>query len=312
MEMQKTEKDLDLLIIGGGTAGLTAGIYASRLKLDTLILEDEIMGGQIKDAYVVENYPGFMSVKGSDLTDIMAEQAKFAGAKIDEFDNIKSIKLSDNEKIIETYSFIYKPKALIIAAGAKKRPLPIPEEPKFLGKGIHYCELCEGHLYEGKHIVVVGGGNSAIGASLVLAKYASKLTIIHQFDSFNADKKTVDKLLQNDRVEVIWNSEIISASGDNFLDKIIVEDKKNLLRSEISCNAVFVYIGQEPRTDMYKEFLNVDRYGNIVAGETCETNIKGVYAAGDVRTKEFRQLTTATSDGTVAALMAEQYIKDLN
>ena len=310
--MQKTEKDLDLLIIGGGTAGLTAGIYASRLKLDTLILEDEIMGGQIKDAYVVENYPGFMSVKGSDLTDIMAEQAKFAGAKIDEFDNIKSIKLSDNEKIIETYSFIYKPKALIIAAGAKKRPLPIPEEPKFLGKGIHYCELCDGHLYEGKHIVVVGGGNSAIGASLVLAKYASKLTIIHQFDSFNADKKTVDKLLQNDRVEVIWNSEIISASGDNFLDKIIVEDKKNLLRSEISCNAVFVYIGQEPRTDMYKEFLDVDRYGNIVAGETCETNIKGVYAAGDVRTKEFRQLTTATSDGTVAALMAEQYIKDLN
>lgn len=310
--MQKTEKDLDLLIIGGGTAGLTAGIYASRLKLDTLILEDEIMGGQIKDAYVVENYPGFMSVKGSDLTDIMAEQAKFAGAKIDEFDNIKSIKLSDNEKIIETLSFIYKPKALIIAAGAKKRPLPIPEEPKFLGKGIHYCELCDGHLYEGKHIVVVGGGNSAIGASLVLAKYASKLTIIHQFDSFNADKKTVDKLLQNDRVEVIWNSEIISASGDNFLDKIIVEDKKNLLRSEISCNAVFVYIGQEPRTDMYKEFLNVDRYGNIVAGETCETNIKGVYAAGDVRTKEFRQLTTATSDGTVAALMAEQYIKDLN
>jgi len=312
MEMQKTEKDLDLLIIGGGTAGLTAGIYASRLKLDTLILEDEIMGGQIKDAYVVENYPGFMSVKGSDLTDIMAEQAKFAGAKIDEFDNIKSIKLSDNEKIIETYSFIYKPKALIIAAGAKKRPLPIPEEPKFLGKGIHYCELCDGHLYEGKHIVVVGGGNSAIGASLVLAKYASKLTIIHQFDSFNADKKTVDKLLQNDRVEVIWNAEIISASGDNFLDKIIVEDKKNLLRSEISCNAVFVYIGQEPRTDMYKEFLDVDRYGNIVAGETCETNIKGVYAAGDVRTKEFRQLTTATSDGTVAALMAEQYIKDLN
>ena len=310
--MQKTEKDLDLLIIGGGTAGLTAGIYASRLKLDTLILEDEIMGGQIKDAYVVENYPGFMSVKGSDLTDIMAEQAKFAGAKIDEFDNIKSIKLSDNEKIIETYSFIYKPKALIIAAGAKKRPLPIPEEPKFLGKGIHYCELCDGHLYEGKHIVVVGGGNSAIGASLVLAKYASKLTIIHQFDIFNADKKTVDKLLQNDRVEVIWNSEIISASGDNFLDKIIVEDKKNLLRSEISCNAVFVYIGQEPRTDMYKEFLDVDRYGNIVAGETCETNIKGVYAAGDVRTKEFRQLTTATSDGTVAALMAEQYIKDLN
>ena len=310
--MQKTEKDLDLLIIGGGTAGLTAGIYASRLKLDTLILEDEIMGGQIKDAYVVENYPGFMSVKGSDLTDIMAEQAKFAGAKIDEFDNIKSIKLSDDEKIVETLSFIYKPKALIIAAGAKKRPLPILEEPKFLGKGIHYCELCDGHLYEGKHIVVVGGGNSAIGASLVLAKYASKLTIIHQFDSFNADKKTVDKLLQNDRVEVIWNSEIISASGDNFLDKIIVEDKKNLLRSEISCNAVFVYIGQEPRTDMYKEFLDVDRYGNIVAGETCETNIKGVYAAGDVRTKEFRQLTTATSDGTVSALMAEQYIKDLN
>lgn len=310
--MNKPEKELDLLIIGGGTAGLTAGIYASRLKLNTLILEDEILGGQIKDAYVVENYPGFMSIKGSDLIDIMQQQALSAGAIIDEFDSIKSLKLSDEEKTIETLSYIYKTKSVIIAAGAKKRPLPIPEEKKYLGKGIHYCELCDGHLYEGKHIVVVGGGNSAIGAALVLTKYASKLTIVHQFDTFNADKKTVDKLLKNEKVEVIWNSEIISAIGEDKVEKILIENKKTNEKHELSCQAVFVYIGQVPRTELYKEFLNIDKFGNIIAGENCETGVKGVYAAGDVRAKEFRQLTTAASDGTIAALMAEKYIKDLD
>lgn len=310
--MNKPEIEKDLVIIGAGTAGLTAGIYASRLKLSTLILEDEIVGGQINDAYEVENYPGFMKVKGSDLTDIMKEQAIYAGAEIDEFDSIKKVNLADEFKIIETDSYRYKAKSVIVAAGAKKRPLPIPEEKKYLSKGIHYCELCDGHMYEGKHIVVVGGGNSAIGAALVLLKYASKLTIIHQFDSFNADKKTVDKFLANEKVEVIWNTEVRHGFGDKNLEKIEIENLLTKDKSMIDVDAMFVYIGHTPRTDMYKEFLEVDNYGNLLANEDCETKIKGVYAAGDVRAKKFRQLTTATSDGTIAALMAEEYIKNLN
>lgn len=310
--MSKPIIDKDLIIIGAGAAGLTAGIYSSRLKLSTLILEDEIIGGQINDAYLVENYPGFMSVKGSDLTSVMKEQALYAGAIVDEFDSIKSVSFSNEQKIIETDSYKYNAKSVIIAAGAKKRALPIPEEKKFLSKGIHYCELCDGHMYEGKHIVVVGGGNSAIGAALVLLKYASKLTIVHQFDTFNADKKTVDKLLEDKKVEIIWNSEVRHGFGEKKLEKIEIENLETKEKQLIDVDAVFVYIGHTPRTELYKEFLDVDNYGNILTNENCETKIDGIFAAGDVRAKRFRQLTTATSDGTIAALMAEEYLKNLN
>lgn len=310
--MSKPIIDKDLIIIGAGAAGLTAGIYSSRLKLSTLILEDEIIGGQINDAYLVENYPGFMSVKGSDLTSVMKEQALYAGAIVDEFDSIKSVSFSNEQKIIETDSYKYNAKSVIIAAGAKKRALPIPEEKKYLSKGIHYCELCDGHMYEGKHIVVVGGGNSAIGAALVLLKYASKLTIVHQFDTFNADKKTVDKLLEDKKVEIIWNSEVRHGFGEKKLEKIEIENLETKEKQLIDVDAVFVYIGHTPRTELYKEFLDVDNYGNILTNENCETKIDGIFAAGDVRAKRFRQLTTATSDGTIAALMAEEYLKNLN
>ncbi len=306
--MIKKEKKLDLLIIGSGPAGLTAAIYAARLKLKTLILEDELVGGQIKDAYTVENYPGFISISGSDLIDKIQNQAINYGVEIDEFDKIVSVKLTNNEKIIETKSYIYKPKAVIIAAGAKKRELPISEEKNFHGKGIHYCELCDGHLYEGKHIAVVGGGNSAVQAANFLSKYAKKITLIHKRNYLRADKKNQQELFDNKKVEILWNSKIQHAIGDNKLEAVLIENEKETYKLDL--DGIFVYIGVAPRTDLYKDYLNLNSSGNIEASETCETNIKGVFAAGDVRTKPFRQLTTAVSDGTTAALMAEKYIKN--
>lgn len=306
--MNKKEKELDLLIIGAGPAGLTAGLYAARLKLDTLIIEDELVGGQIRDAYVVENYPGFSKIGGSELTEKMQKQSKLAGAVIDEFDRVLSVRLTDDEKVIETENYLYKPKAVIIASGAKRRELPIPEEKQFRGNGIHYCEICDGHLYEGKHVGVIGGGSSAVGAADFLAKYAAKVTLIHRSGELRADKKSQEELFANEKVEVLWDSEVKQVLGGERLEAVVLENPKSKERREIKLDGIFVYIGSVPRTEIYKEYVDIDEYGNIVAGETCETKVQGVFVAGDVRKKLIRQLTTAVSDGTVAALMAEKYI----
>lgn len=310
--MNKPNKVIDVLIIGSGPAGLTAGIYASRLKFSTLILEDEIIGGQIRNAYKIENYPGFINISGIDLIKNIQEQAIASGCIIDEFDKILSVKLTNDKKIIETQSYIYNAKTVIIASGAKRRQLPIPEENNFHGKGIHYCELCDGHMYEGKHIAIIGGGNSALLAVKFLSMYAQKITIIQQFDYFQAEKKIQEETFNNPKVNIIWNSEVKHAIGDNKLSKIVIENIQTNTTSELSVDGIFVYIGFIPSTELYKDYIALDEFGNILADETTKTNVEGVFAAGDVRSKLFRQLTTATADGTVAALMAEKFINKIN
>lgn len=306
--MSKEEKKLDLIIIGAGPAGLTAAIYASRLKLDMLLLEDALIGGQIKETYIVENYPGFTKISGSDLADKIQNQAENLGAKIDEFDNIISVKLTDDEKIIETEKYIYKPEAVIIATGAKHRELPVPEEGKFHGNGIHYCELCDGQMYDGREIVVVGGGNSAVEAAIFLSRYATKITIIHQFDYLQAEKATQEELFRDSKINIIWDSEIRNVFGEGKVQGVVIENIKTKEVSKLNTDGIFVYIGLIPKTDMFKDYIKLNQWGYIEAGESTETNIKGVFAAGDVRTKMFRQLTTAVSDGTVASLMVEKYL----
>ncbi|AJA49848.1 34.2 kDa protein in rubredoxin operon [Clostridium pasteurianum DSM 525 = ATCC 6013] len=304
----KEEKQLDLVIIGAGPAGLTAAIYAIRAKLNTLVLENELVGGQIRETYTVENFPGFNVISGADLADKMEEHAASIGVNIDQFSNIEKIKLSDDEKIIETEDVIYKVKALIIATGAKSRRLPIPEEEKLHGKVIHYCELCDGALYQGKDLVVVGGGNSAVEAAIFLTKYARNITIVHQFDYLQAQKYSQDELFKHKNVKIIWDSEIRNIVGENEIEKIVVENVKTKQKTELKADGVFVYIGYEPKTELFKDSININKWGYIETDENMETNIKGVFAAGDVRSKLIRQLTTAVSDGTVAALMAEKYI----
>lgn len=307
----KTEKKLDLIIIGAGPAGLTAGIYASRSNLDLMILENELVGGQIRESPWIENFPGFTSISGSDLADKMQDHAVKSGAKIDEFGNIISIKLTDTEKIIETEDVIYKPKAVIIATGSKSRPLPVPEESILHGKCIHYCELCDGPMYDGKDLVVVGGGNSAINAAIFLTKHAKNITLVHHSANLKAEKITVNKLFENKNVKLMLNTEIKHVLGENSIKDILFQNTETGENGSLKADGIFVYIGTKPTTALFKDSINLTSSGHIKTNENLETNIKGVFAAGDVRYKDIRQLTTAVNDGSIAALMAEKYINGL-
>jgi thioredoxin reductase (NADPH) len=308
--MKKPEKTLDVLIIGAGVAGLTAGIYAARFKLTTLILEDELIGGQIKDAYVVENYPGFDQIKGSDLTERMQEQALRTGVMLDEFDQIVTVNLTAQAKIVETKTTIYRPTAVIISAGMKRRELPVPQEGRLRGRGIHYCQLCDGHFYNGKTVAIVGGGNGAVSAANFLDKYANQIYLIHQLSDLTADDLTARaKMFKNPKITYLPNTKVLAASGDQALTALTLENITTGETIELPLDGVFVQIGSTPNTALYKNQITLDDFGYIVADETCYTNVPGVYAAGDIRTKAFRQLTTAVSDGTVAALQAEKYVQ---
>ncbi|WP_026888024.1 thioredoxin-disulfide reductase [Clostridium beijerinckii] len=306
--MDKEKKELDLVIIGGGPAGLTAAMYAGRAKLNTLLLENELVGGQVRNSYTIENYPGFKSISGGDLADIFQEQARNLGANIDEFDSIEKIYISDDEKIIETESYVYQPKAVIIATGAAPRKLPIPQEERFSGRGIHYCAICDGALYQGKKVAVVGGGNSALEESIFLTRFAEKVYLVRRYDYFKGEQSLIDEVFNNPKIDVLLNKDLIGANGKEFLESVIIKDTKTQETSNLDVNAVFGYIGTEPRTKEIKDYINLNEQGYIITDEELQTNIQGVYAAGDVREKKYRQITTAVSDGTIALLNAEKYI----
>lgn len=306
--MVKEIKELDLIIIGGGPAGLTAAVYAGRAKLNTLLLENKILGGQVRNSFTIENYPGFKSIQGGKLADLFQEQAAEFGAVIDEFDLIEKIDLSEEEKVIETETFIYKPKAVIIATGAIPRKLPIKGEKNFAGRGIHYCAVCDGAMYEGKNIAVVGGGNAALEEALFLTKFAEKVYLIRRYNYFKGEQSVIDEVFNHPKIEVVLNEDVIEAKGQDFLNSVVLKNTLDGIISELKVDAVFGYIGTEPKTEEVKKYLNLNEQGYIITNEDMETNIKGVYAAGDVREKKYRQITTAVSDGTIALLNAEKYI----
>ncbi|MCT8978603.1 thioredoxin-disulfide reductase [Clostridium sp. CX1] len=306
--MTKEIKELDLMIIGGGPAGLTAAIYAARAKMNMVLLESQMLGGQVRTSFTIENYPGFKTVKGDELSDLMAEQAKELGASMEKFSQITNVTLSDDEKVVETKKYTYKPKVLIISTGATPKKLPIPNEEKFSSKGVHYCAVCDGAIYEGSVVAVVGGGNSALEEALFLTKFASKVIMIRRKDFFKGEKSTIDEVLNHPKVEVMYNWDLVNVDGEQFVEKAFVKNTQTGEEKEIAVSAVFGYIGTEPKTELFKEYLKLTAGGYIIADENMQTNIKGVYAAGDVREKVFRQITTAVSDGTIAALAAEKYI----
>lgn len=309
--MSKNIKEIDLIIIGAGPAGITASIYASRAKLNSLLLEEAIIGGQVRNSYSIENYPGFKKTSGIELSDLMYEQALSLGSKIDEFDMIEKVQLTDNEKIVETNSYIYKTKAVIIATGAEPKKLPIPNEQKYSGKGVHYCAVCDGAMYEGKIVGVVGGGNSALEEAVFLSRFAKKVLIIRRHDYFNGEKKLLDEVEANPKIEIMYNWDLVDVNGDNFMTSAKIKNTKTEEEKEIELDAVFGYIGTEPKTSLFKDYIELSKSGYIITDEDMRTNVKGVYAAGDVRDKKYRQITTAVSDGTIAALDAEKYIVDV-
>ena len=306
--MSKEVKFKELIIIGGGPAGLTSAIYARRAKLDMLLLEDQIVGGQVRNSYTIENYPGFKTVSGGELADLMQGQAEELGAEIDEFDMVERVDFSGDLKIIETNNYIYKTNAVILSTGATPRKLPIENEAKFSGKGVHYCAVCDGAMYDGKIIGVVGGGNSALEEALFLTKFASKVVLIRRYDYFKGEKSTLDEVKSNPKIEILYNEDLVNVIGDKFVEKAIIKNTKTEEVREIPMDAVFGYIGTQPKTDHFKEYINLTDNGYIKTDELMRTNIPGVFAAGDVREKEYRQITTAVADGTIAALEAEKYI----
>ncbi|RUT53196.1 thioredoxin-disulfide reductase [Clostridium botulinum] len=308
--MNKKNKNLDLMIIGAGPAGLSAAIYAARAKLNMILIENGIIGGQVRSSYTVENYPGFKKIEGNRLADLMQEQATDLGATIDEFDMVEKIQLNNNEKIVETSEYIYKPTVLIISTGAAARKLPIPSEGKFSGKGIHYCAICDGAMYEGKTVGVIGGGNAALEEALFLTKFASKVYMIRRYDYFKGEKATLEEVENNSKIEILYNWDLVDVYGSNFIDKALIKNVKTKEEKELKLDGIFGFIGSEPKTELFKEYISLTPKGYIKTNENMETNIKGVYAAGDVREKQFRQITTAVADGTIAALAAEKYIME--
>ena len=307
--MSKQVKDIDMIVVGSGPAGLATAIYAARANISVLVLEDKYIGGQVKTTYAIENYPGFKTITGEELASRMQEQAEDAGAEIEEFDSIISMDLKDDEKIVETEDFIYKPKVVVIATGAGPTLLPISNEQKFSGKGVHYCAVCDGAMYKDEVVGIVGGGNSAQKEALYLSTLAKKVYVIRRKDFFHGEKSVIERMLSNDKIEVLYNWDLVDVEGENLVNRALIKNVKTGEEKELELQAIFSSIGRTPRTELVKEQVKVNEYGYIEVDKRKRTNIEGVYAIGDVTNTEFRQITTAVSDGTIAALDAAEYIE---
>jgi thioredoxin reductase (NADPH) len=299
----------DLIIIGGGPAGLTAGIYGSRAKLKTLILNEGTAGGQLVLTHEIANYPGIESTSGYMLGSIMAKQAQNFGCTIKSNVRITGLSLNGENKQVEVNGKdLYSAEAIILSPGGKSRTLGVPGEVELKGKGISYCATCDGDFFQDKNIIVVGGGNSALEEAVSLTKYASKVTIVHQFDHFQAFPHAVAEVEQNVKIDFVLNSKITEFIGEERLSGVKLENTVSGISEEREIDGVFIFIGYTPNTEFLEGKIALNTWGEIKVSEELQTNIPGVYAAGDCIPKKIRQVTTAVSDGTIAALSAADYI----
>lgn len=293
---------LDVVIIGAGTAGMSAGIYAARSGKTALILEKKAYGGQIINTPNVENYPGIKSISGFAFATGLYEQVTALGVKV-AFEEAVSIEDCGDYKVVNTNENSYETKAVIIATGAKNRQLGIDREEQFTGAGISYCATCDGAFFRGRDVAVIGGGNTAVEDALFLSNYCNKVYVILRRDVFRADPKDVEILKDKENVEFIYNSNIAKIHGENTVDGIELKDKEGK-ETFLKVQGIFVAIGQVPDNQSFQSLISIDDAGYVIASEDCKTNVEGIYTAGDCRTKSVRQLTTAASDGAVAALAA--------
>ena len=298
----------DVLILGGGPAGYSAALYTARAGLDTLVIEKICPGGQMATTDIIDNYPGFdAGVDGIELGMKMAAGAERFGAK-SAYAEITEVDLAPAVKRIVTTDGVYLGKTVIIATGASPRPLGLEGEQGLIGRGVHYCAHCDGRFYKGKTVMVVGGGNSAASDALYLSGLAQKVIVVHRRDTLRATKIYHAPLMRAENVEFYWNSKISGLIADMRLGAVKVTDLASGQEREVKIDGLFVSIGRQPATELFAKQLALDAHGYIVADESTKTSIDGVFAAGDVRTKELRQVVTAAADGAVAAHMAETYL----
>lgn len=306
-----SEKIHDLIIIGGGPAGLSAGLYAGRSKLDTILLERGALGGQMSTTDEVENYPGSIhDATGPKLVERMKEQAIEFGVQILN-ENVNDVELDGDIKVVKTTDNVYKSKAVILSMGVKPRLAGFKNELEFRSRGVSYCATCDGAFFEDLDVAVVGGGDSAISEALFLTRFAKSIRIIHRRKEFRAAKYLIDRAMQNPKIEFILDSVIEEANGSDVLEKLVIKNCISGEKSELAVDGCFVFVGLEPINELVVNKVNINEQGYIVANENMEININGVYAVGDIRVKEVRQIVTAAADGAIGAIMAEKYIERL-
>ncbi|MGB8452259.1 MAG: thioredoxin-disulfide reductase [Anaerocolumna sp.] len=306
------DKVYDVIIIGSGPAGLAAALYAGRAELDTIIIEKAPMsGGQIINTYEVDNYPGIPGISGFELGTKFREHCdrldmKFITGEVVNFqvdDGIKLITLEDGT--------IYRGKTAIIATGANPRKLRVEGEEKLAGMGVSYCATCDGAFFRNKITAVVGGGDVAVEDAIFLARLCKKVYVIHRKNGFRAARSYINKLLSLENVEIIWDSIVEEIRGKEQVEKVTIKNIKTEEDTELSVDGVFIAVGNMPNSDVYKTVVQTEANGYIIASENCETNIPGIFAAGDVRTKELRQIITAASDGANSITAVEKYLNTL-
>ena len=302
------EKIYDMIVVGGGPGGYTAALYAARAGMQVAVVEKLAAGGQMAQTHQVDNYPGFEDgIDGIDLADKMQDQAHRFGAETI-YAQVEQLELEAVPKTVHTDQGDYFAKTVVIATGANPRKLGLPMEQEFTGRGVHYCAACDGMFYRGNTVVVVGGGNTAAADALALSRIAQKVYVVHRRDTLRATKLYHKPLLEAKNVEFLWNSAITALEGDGRLSGVVVKDLQNGQERSLEVNGLFVSIGRVPATALVEGQLQLDQAGYIQAGENTESSLPGVYAVGDVRSKQVRQIVTAVADGAVAAHAAESYL----
>ena len=298
----------DLIVVGGGPAGYTAALYGVRAGLDTLVLEKLSAGGQMSLTETIDNYPGYPEgVEGFTLAQTMQAQAERFGAKT-VYTEVESVELAANPKTLTTSEGVFTARTVILATGANPRTLGLPEEAELIGRGVAYCAACDGMFYKGKTVVVVGGGNTAAADALLLSRIARKVVLVHRRDTLRATKIYHEPLMKAENVEFQWNSVVTAILHEDTLTGVRIRNVKTGEEKDIAADGIFISVGRIPATELVAQQLEPDEGGYIVAGETTETSIPGVYAVGDVRTKPLRQVVTAVADGATAVHMAEEFL----
>jgi thioredoxin reductase (NADPH) len=304
----KTKKEYDVIIIGGGPAGLSAGIYTSRARLNSLLIEMGLVGGRITDAELVENYPGFaQGISGAELGQLMQQQAAKYGLNI-AIAEVTGIELKTKKKVVKTTKGDFNAKAVIIASGSERGKLDIPGERELTGRGVSYCATCDAPFFKKKPVAVVGGGNAAISEALHLTKFASKVIVIHRRDKLRATRIMEEKAQAEPKIEFLWDTVVTKIDGKDTVKRLSLRQVKTGEEFTLDVAGVFVAVGLKPSTDFLKGVLPLDKAGYIITNDRMETKMPGIFAAGDIRQHSPRQAITAAGDGATAAIFAERFL----